>query len=65
MSKDGEVRHEAGHLWQWNGAWWDQIDDGAVLKRISDDYGKLPAAKKNNDHGGILRLVRTLRSQAD
>ena len=32
MSKDGEVRHEAGHLWQWNGAWWDQIDDGAVLK---------------------------------
>lgn len=59
MQKDGEIRFEAGHLWQWNGAWWNKMDDAVVLKRISEDYGKLPAARKANDHGGIMKLIRT------
>lgn len=63
MSKDGEVRYEAGYLWQWNGAWWAKVEDNVILKRIAVDYGTLPAARKNNDHGGVMKLVRTLAAK--
>lgn len=59
LEKTGEIRSEGGKFWQWNGAYWGQIHDIEVLKIIARDYGSLPAARKESDHKGILRLIRT------
>lgn len=60
LEKNGEVRSEAGKVWQWNGAFWEHIEEYVILKLIADNYGGYPAAKKNHDHIGILKLVQTL-----
>lgn len=69
MEQYGELRFEAGKFWQWKGAHWSTLENPEILKVISQDYGKFPAAKRQNDHSGILRVIQNrvpqgLRSMA-
>lgn len=56
----GEIRCHNGVLWQWEGSSWKQMDEGKVLKFIIEEYGELKAATRANDHGGILKTIKSL-----
>lgn len=57
--RDKELRYFEDKLWIFNGTHWEVISDRDIKKMISDDYGNMAAAKKNQDHKGILEVIKT------
>lgn len=45
-------------FWRWNGSCWELLETKDLLKSISTNFGDLPAAKKSNDHIGILNVMK-------
>lgn len=60
LEQFGELRYNADTFWQWHGAHWEVIDASHILKKIAENYGQYPAAKRASDHSGILRVLQTL-----
>lgn len=63
MTDTGTVAHWAGRFWQWSGSHWATLSETEMLRRIADEYGHLPAAKKNGDHRGIMQVASALCSR--
>ena len=61
--REKELRYYQDKLWVFNGTHWEVYSDQKILKIISDEYGNLIAAKKNQDHNGILRVVKNIVPQ--
>ncbi len=57
------VRFANGKFWTWGGSNWEVLEKNEILKIISSEYGFLPAAKKSNDHVGIMNVMKTLVEQ--
>lgn len=53
-----ELRYHNNMIWKWTGSHWEVLDEREIKARISSDYGQLPAAKKANDHKGILETIK-------
>ena len=53
-----ELRYHNNMIWKWSGSNWEIFDEREIKSRISSDYGQLPAAKKANDHKGILETIK-------
>lgn len=53
-----ELRYHNNMIWKWSGSHWEMLDDREIKSKISSDYGNLPAAKKANDHKGILEIIK-------
>lgn len=47
-------------LYEYNGCYWQEMTKGRIMKHIAENYGFLPAAKKNSDLKGIFDLIKTL-----
>lgn len=58
-----EVRRHGGRLWKYTGSHWEPIPEGTVLARISNDFGHLLAARKNNDHKGIMQIMTVIAKE--
>jgi P4 family phage/plasmid primase-like protien len=56
----GEIRCYQSKLWQWNGSHWEEMNEQQVLQYITAEYGHLQAAKRANDHKGILTTMKQL-----
>lgn len=54
------LRYTQDKFWKWGGSHWEILERNEILKVISSEYGFLPAAKKSNDHVGILNVMKTL-----
>lgn len=54
------LRHYQSGIWSWAGSNWEKVEDSDVLKVIAAEYGDLPAARKSQDHKGILQVMKTL-----
>lgn len=63
MEQFGVLRFEAGRFWQWRGAHWEALEPSIILSVISRDYGDYPAARRQNDHSGIMRVMQNLVPQ--
>ena len=61
--KDLEMRFHQGSLWEWRGSHWGKKDSNEILRHISQRYGDLPAAKRQSDHSGIVKLLSSLVSK--
>lgn len=57
VSKFGDLRHHAGHFWQWKGAYWSQLDPAYIMKIIATEFGAYPACKRHSDYMGVLRVM--------
>lgn len=57
LARYGEVRFQFGKFWQWNGSHWANKDESEIYRLIADSYGSLPAARKANDHAGIVKTM--------
>lgn len=53
----GELRYQGGIFYQWRGAHWEDVPDGDLMAIIAKEFGHLVAAKKFNDHRGILQII--------
>lgn len=54
------LRYYNSNFWRWGGSHWEKMEDLAIEKAISTEYGDLPAARKASDHKGILHVMSTL-----
>lgn len=54
------IRRHAGGLWRYMGSHWEPMPEGLILAKISNDFGSLSAARKSNDHRGILTVMTNL-----
>lgn len=54
------IRFYQDKFWSWGGSHWEILEKNEILKVISSEYGFLPAAKKNNDHIGIMNVMKSL-----
>lgn len=57
------IRYHKDKFWKWGGSHWETLEKNEILKVISSEYGFLPAAKKSNDHVGIMTVMKSLVSQ--
>jgi putative DNA primase/helicase len=60
LARSGEVRHFAGKFWQWGGASWIELPKSAILTVVMREFGKLPAARKHNDHKQIIAATAAI-----
>lgn len=61
-----EVTQYAYHLekiWMYNGSNWEKVNDNELLRMIAQKYGHMPSARKQSDHNGIIRVLKTLLPQ--
>ena len=56
----GEVRFDRGKFWQWGGSHWNELESLVIKRRIVEDYGSLPLARRAGDHVGIIRTMEAL-----
>lgn len=61
--RNKELRHYEDKLWVYNGTHWEPVSKQEILKFISEEYGAMIAAKKNNDHKGILEVIKNIVPQ--
>jgi putative DNA primase/helicase len=58
---EGEMlRYHNDQFWIWSGSHWDRLDKSLVMTKIAADFGHMQAAKKYNDHKGILQVMANL-----
>lgn len=63
LEKLGKVAFHAQNWWRWNGAYWEQIGDQAVLRTVAETFGHYPAAKKHSDHRGVMHTAASMVSR--
>jgi P4 family phage/plasmid primase-like protien len=56
----GEVRFDGDMFFQWKGSHWEPLPQYKMLGIIAEDFGSLVAAKKHNDHRGVLKTAQML-----
>lgn len=59
LTEGGPLAWTGGSLWRWRGSHWERQDEGEILRKIAEGYGHLPAARRQTDHQGILKVMRT------
>ena len=57
LKKKGVLRFDGSKFWH-GGAYWGAIDEASILNGLMDNYGSLPAARKQTDHNQILKALR-------
>lgn len=53
------LRYCNDRFWRWGGSHWEILPQTEILKVISNEYGNLPAAKRNSDHLGIYNVMKS------
>lgn len=54
------LRHYNQDFWSWEGTHWAPMENDEIWKIIAQEFGDLPAAKRANDHKGIMQIMSTL-----
>lgn len=60
IERYGKLAHYQGGFYQWAGSHWQRLTDTEIYKVLAEEFGYLPAAKRNSDHKGILQTVVNL-----
>ena len=60
MEVYGPLRFLNNQFMTWGGSHWTELHERFLLKHITEEYGHLPAAKRNSDHRGILKTIASL-----
>lgn len=52
--------YTGGEFRRWNGSHWEVVKRSLIMKKIAEEYGGLPAARKAGDHLGIVKIMESL-----
>lgn len=58
LSRAGEIRFWRGDFFQWFGAHWRKMAEDEIYRHLSKEFGSLPAARRFNDHKGIISIMQ-------
>lgn len=50
-------------FWMYNGSNWEKVPENELLRTVAQKYGHMPACKKQSDHNGVLKVLKTLLPQ--
>lgn len=60
LERYGPVRFCNGSWWRYDGAKWGRMEEEVVLRQIAGTFGSYPAARRRNDHMGIMKVAASL-----
>lgn len=60
IERYGELRYQGSYFYQWRGSHWQQMEEVELMKVLAENFGKLQAARKHNDHKGIIKTAASL-----
>lgn len=60
LERYGAVRFEGSNFYQWAGSHWRMMQDVELMRVLAEEFGMLQAARKHNDHRGILSVAANL-----
>lgn len=63
LEREGEVRFCHDTFYRWGGSHWVTLLPSYLMSIISREFGHFPAARKRNDHRGILQVAGDLAAQ--
>jgi|GEM_PF-3331867 len=58
LEQRGEFRFDIGNFWEWHGTHWQKVGREWLENFVSENYGRLPAAKRKSDHVGIVKVLQ-------
>jgi P4 family phage/plasmid primase-like protien len=61
--RGGQLVFHEGGFWEWAGSVWKPVQEQEIWSIISKQYGSLSAAKKSNDHQGIIKVLKNIIPQ--
>lgn len=59
LTDAGPIAWTGGALWKWGGSHWVSMDEAEVLRKIAEGYSHMPAARRQTDHQGVLKVLKT------
>ena len=65
IERFGEVRFYQEKFWQWKGSNWEPLQAYKILRVIANNFGTLPAGRRNSDHWGIYQIMKSLVPNQD
>lgn len=57
MNKIYQIKYSGEQFYRWDGSKWEPLEQSEIRRRISEGYGSLPAARRANDHRGIVDVL--------
>ena len=60
VNRGGELRHDQGSFWQWNGSCFGQLDDQEIYEIIASTVKGNLLSKRHNDYAAIVKTVAVL-----
>lgn len=52
--------NDGSKFWRWGGDHWGEVEEAELLGHVAENYGALPAAKKQNDHRQVVKVVAAI-----
>jgi P4 family phage/plasmid primase-like protien len=60
IGRGGELRHDQGLFWQWNGAHFKSLDDEAIQREVAERVKGNLLARRHNDYVAITKTIAML-----
>jgi putative DNA primase/helicase len=60
IARGGELRHDQGFFWQWNGSCFGQLEDSAIYRHIAERVKGNLLARRHNDYASIVKTIGAL-----
>ncbi|WP_037500702.1 phage/plasmid primase, P4 family [Sphingomonas jaspsi] len=60
ISRGGELRHDQGAFWQWNGSCFGMLDDNDIYRHIAERVKGNALARRHNDYASIVKTISAL-----
>lgn len=61
--KHGELALYNDVIWSWEGSYWQEVKEQMIRQYVQREYGNLVAAKKFQDHKGIVNVLKDIIPQ--
>jgi P4 family phage/plasmid primase-like protien len=62
LEREGEVRFHDGRFHRWAGSHWSPMPPTEMRRKLASEFGRYPAARRQSDHKGILKIAADLAS---
>lgn len=63
IGRGGELRHDQGSFWQWNGSCFAQLTDEDIYRHIAERVKGNVLARRHSDYAAIVKTIATLVDQ--
>lgn len=62
LQRIGEIRHDHGQFWQWNGASFECLNEDAIYLHIANNVTSNPLVRRNSDYKAVVEVLARMCS---